>query len=296
MFELVRWTSPEPVAALLRRWQRRPVQRLTLLIPIRQARRVKAARTARMMAASTMRHRRGCGLGRAKGEGMTGKAAKSDQASLNVVIRGAEKTFDNAERLFHEAEILAKDGAVARALCLHQISLEECSKVGTLGAWAVGLLVGFEVDQKEVLAAVARHGAKNKSNAYMLVPSEAEKDARSRGDSEAWMAAFKKTQDDFHETSNKAALYVDWIDGEFVAPSERITKEMLVEIAETNAKFLGYAHTQLKMLSRLEASPDEMRDLLFVKQAEWLRGEKPDDLTIALFSSFLVAQRLKPKG
>jgi hypothetical protein len=35
---------------------------------------------------------------------------------------------------YHEAEILAKIGAVARALCLHQISLEECSKVNNLGA------------------------------------------------------------------------------------------------------------------------------------------------------------------
>ncbi|WP_193603374.1 hypothetical protein [Agrobacterium sp. MS2] len=28
------------------------------------------------------------------------KAAKGDQASLAVLVRGAEKTFDNAERLF----------------------------------------------------------------------------------------------------------------------------------------------------------------------------------------------------
>jgi hypothetical protein len=34
--------------------------------------------------------------------------AKKDQASLDVIVRGAEKTFDNAERLFQEAEILAK--------------------------------------------------------------------------------------------------------------------------------------------------------------------------------------------
>ncbi|MBR1034339.1 AbiV family abortive infection protein [Bradyrhizobium japonicum] len=39
----------------------------------------------------------------------------------------SEKTFDNAEKLYFEAELLAKAGATARALCLHQISLEECS-------------------------------------------------------------------------------------------------------------------------------------------------------------------------
>src|SRR6266403_4803710 len=78
-------------------------------------------------------------------ESMVEKAAKSNQASLDILVRGAEKTFDNAERLFREAEILAKGGAVARALCLHQISLEEGSKVNNLGAWAISLVLGFEV-------------------------------------------------------------------------------------------------------------------------------------------------------
>ena len=157
-------------------------------------------------------------------EAMVEKAAKPNQASLDILVRGAEKTFDNAERLFREAEILAKGGAVARALCLHQISLEECSKVNNLGAWAISLVFGFEVDQKKVLAAFGRHAAKNKSNAYMLEGSEAEKDAKSRGDWEAALAVFKQTQDEFHATSNQAknaSLYVDWVDGEFVAPSQR---------------------------------------------------------------------------
>lgn len=231
------------------------------------------------------------------------KAAKRDQAPLDVLVRGAEKTFDNAERLFYEAELLAKAGAVARALCLHQISLEECSKVNNLGAWAVSLVLGFEVDQKKVLASFGRHAAKNRSNAYMLKGSEAETDAKARGDWETAMAAFRQTQDEFHETSNRAknaALYVDLVDGEFAAPSERITDEMLTEITERNAEFLGYAHNGLKMLRRLEQAPDEMKDLLsaFVEQAEKLREEKPDDMMGAmetLLSDFLEEGKLKLK-
>ena len=235
---------------------------------------------------------------------MIEKATKPDQASLDVLVRGAEKAFDNAERLFHEAELLAKGGAVARALCLHQISLEECSKVNNLGAWAVSLVLGLELDQKKVLAAFGRHAAKNKSNAYMLEGSEAEKDAKARGDWEAAMEAFKQTQGEFHETSNSAknaSLYVDWIDGEFVAPSERITNEMLAEITERNAEFLGYAHNGLKMLRRLEKAPAEMRGLLsgFVEQAEKLRDEKSDDFMGAietLLSGFLEEGKQKLKG
>jgi len=232
------------------------------------------------------------------------KAAKHDQAPLAVLVRGAEKTFDNAERLFYEAELLAKAGAVARALCLHQISLEECSKVNNLGAWAVSLVLGFEVDQRKVLAAFGRHAAKNRSNAYMLKGSEAETDAKARGDWEAAMEAFRLTQDEFHETSNRAknaSLYVDWVDGEFAAPSERITNEMLAEITARNAEFLGYAQSGLKMLRRLETSQDVMKGLLtpFVEQAEKLRAEKPDDLMGAmetLLSGFLEEGKQKLKG
>jgi hypothetical protein len=75
-----------------------------------------------------------------------------DRGLLGVLVRGAEKTFDNAEKLYFEAETLAKTGATARALCLHQISLEECAKVETLGAWATSLLAGQKVDADKVVA------------------------------------------------------------------------------------------------------------------------------------------------
>jgi AbiV family abortive infection protein len=67
------------------------------------------------------------------------------------------KTFDNAEKLNLEAELLVRAGSTARALCLHQISLEECSKIENMGAWATSLLLGFEVDQNKILAAFRRH-------------------------------------------------------------------------------------------------------------------------------------------
>lgn len=44
------------------------------------------------------------------------KAAKSDNAPLAVLVRSAEKTLNNAQHLFFEAELLAKAGAVARGL------------------------------------------------------------------------------------------------------------------------------------------------------------------------------------
>lgn len=235
---------------------------------------------------------------------MAEAAPKDEQALLAALVRGAEKTFDNAEQLFREAELLAAAGAVARALCLHQLSLEECSKVDTLGAWAVSELLGFAVDQKKVLAALSRHAAKNKANAYMLEVSEAEEEARARGDLGAALEAFKKTQAAFHASSNtakNAALYVDWVDGAFVAPAERITPEMLTEITERNAEFLGFAWNNLKMLQRLETRPDDVRAVLagFVEKAEKLRADKPDDGIAAfdeLIAGFLEEGKAKLKA
>jgi AbiV family abortive infection protein len=95
-----------------------------------------------------------------------GWASKIDRTFLSALVLGAEKTFDNAEKLYFETALLAKADAIARALCL-QISLEECSKVENLGAWIASLLSGLPVDQNKVLAAFGRHSSKNKSNAYM---------------------------------------------------------------------------------------------------------------------------------
>jgi AbiV family abortive infection protein len=215
------------------------------------------------------------------------EATKTEQTTLEALVRGAEKTFANAEQLFREAQLLGEAGAVARALCLHQISLEECSKLDMLGAWAVTRLLGFEVNQKQMLAALARHAAKNKTNAYMLALSRDEEEAQAAGDFDAAREAFKQIQVRFHANSNaakNAALYVDWVEGAFVAPAERITAAMLAEIIDRNAEFLGFAHNHLKTLQRLEANPDIIRELLsdFVEKAEKLRTERPDNLMAEL--------------
>ncbi|WP_189523734.1 hypothetical protein, partial [Mesorhizobium sp. M4B.F.Ca.ET.215.01.1.1] len=67
------------------------------------------------------------------------------------------------------------------------------------------------------------------------------------------------------------------------------------------AEFLGNSHNSLKMLRRLEESPDKMRGLLsgFVEQVEKLREEKQDnpmEAMEALLSSFLEAGMRELKG
>jgi len=212
-----------------------------------------------------------------------------DSALLNALVLGAEKIFENAENLYREGLVLAKEGAIARALFLHQISLEECSKIDNMGAWVVSLVSGHEVNQTKMLAAFARHSSKNKTNAYMLEGSEAEEAAKKRGDWKAARNEFRKFQADFHERSNtakNAALYVDWKAGEFVAPKERISVEMLNEVGARNESFLGYAYNNLRMLKRVAEKPEEMRSQTeeFIAAAEKLRAAKPEDAGPAIDS------------
>ena len=144
--------------------------------------------------------------------------------------------------------------ALNRALFLHQISLEECGKVEMLGAWATSLLIGFKVDTQKMSKELASHRAKNNANSYFLPVSDAERQARATSDVPAAVKAFMGgQQSDFHKQSNLAknsSLYVDFENGEFSAPSDRVTEAMVHETASRNAEFLALTGPKVEMMSR----------------------------------------------
>jgi AbiV family abortive infection protein len=214
-----------------------------------------------------------------------------DRKLLSELVRGAEKTFENAEALFREAKILSAAGALCRALFLHQISLEECAKIETMGAWATSVLASIPVDGKKVLAGLTRHANKNRTNAYMLEGSAEETAAKERGDWEAAVGEFKKLQKEFHAKSNaakNASLYVDFEDGKFVPPVDRITADMLAETAARNETFLGLMFPNLEMLLKWKRAPEDAQEVIvaFVGLAEAMKAEKADD-AIAAFNKLL---------
>jgi AbiV family abortive infection protein len=102
--------------------------------------------------------------------------------TIKHLIEGTELTFRNANLLFNEARNLTETKAYSRASFLHQISIEECSKVEMLGAAAAELMIGREVDFKALERALRSHEVKNRSNAYYLKGSKAEMAARRSGD------------------------------------------------------------------------------------------------------------------
>jgi AbiV family abortive infection protein len=231
-----------------------------------------------------------------------------DRALLAELARGAQKMFENAEALYREAKILSAAGSLARALFLHQISLEECAKIEIVGAWAVSLLAGIPVEKKKVLAGFASHARKNRINAYMLEGSAEEQAAKARGDWKTALEEFKKLQGEFHEKSNEAknaSLYVDFEDGRFVTPVERIADGMLTETAAWNEKFLRHMYLKLEMLLKWDNAPEVVQERIvaFVNLAEDTKGQKPDTAMAAirkLIDDFVeiehAMQAVKPEG
>lgn len=76
----------------------------------------------------------------------------TEKQLLQEIVRGAQLAFENAEKLYQEAQLLGSSGAFARALTLHQISMEECSKVDMLGTAAISLVLGHPVDINKLAA------------------------------------------------------------------------------------------------------------------------------------------------
>ena len=187
------------------------------------------------------------------------------RALLQVLARGAEKIFENAEQLYQEAQLLCATGHLSRALFLHQISTEECAKVETLGAYAASYMLGHPVELKNMRAFFHSHEKKNWSNAYFLAVSEEEKGARRAADVKAARAAFEKTQEQFHQESNTAknsALYVDFDGKIFTAPVEVVNETKVAAFKDQNEKFLSIAHNSMKLLQNCENFPTEKMEQL----------------------------------
>ena len=201
-----------------------------------------------------------------------------------TLIDGARKTVQNADELFDEARLLADAGHVARALLLHQISLEECGKLEMLYVATAEVLRGQAIDKKRLSRALSKHAAKNRTNAYFLAKSEAELAAEQQDDIGAAHEAFNELQADFHEKSNdlkNASLYVDY-DGLFRAPREVISAEHLDEVFNRNGTFMSMAFDKLAILLRwgadLDAAAAEIAQWWAVPGMDDLDRDKPDSL------------------
>lgn len=202
----------------------------------------------------------------------------------NTLIDGAQKTVMNADELFDEARLLAGAGHVARALLLHQISVEECGKLEMLYVATAEVLRGQAIDMKRLTRAFSKHAAKNRTNAYFLAKSEAELAAEEQDDIGAAHQAFNELQDEFHEKSNElknASLYVDY-DGSFSAPREVISAEHLDDVFNRNGAFMSMAFHKLTILLRwkadLYAAATEVADLWAMLDMDELDRDKPETL------------------
>ena len=86
---------------------------------------------------------------------------EKNMALLAEFARGGELIFDNAEQLYREACVLRDHEAFSRALCLHQLSNEECGKLNILGGYAMTITLGDDFDPAKMAKALRDHEAKN---------------------------------------------------------------------------------------------------------------------------------------
>lgn len=183
---------------------------------------------------------------------------EKDKATLDELMRGAQLAFDNADALYNEAQLLGTSGAFARALTLHQISMEECSKLDILCAAATGIVMGHPVDLDKLAGRLRQHKVKNYNNAYLSARTEAEIEAAKRGDGAAAVQIFKARQADIHQllnTNKNASLYVDFEGGKFVAPSEKISEEMAAQLQQVNATLMQHGASSLQVLRTMVEAP-----------------------------------------
>jgi AbiV family abortive infection protein len=131
---------------------------------------------------------------------------ETERQLLEEIVRGAQLIFENAKTLYNEAQLLGTNGAFARALTLHEISTEECSKVDMLCAAAISLLMGHSLDLNELATRFRQHKVKNYNNAYMSVTTDAEQEARKRADVARAIQIFKTHQADIHRWLNTKKL------------------------------------------------------------------------------------------
>jgi AbiV family abortive infection protein len=169
---------------------------------------------------------------------------------VQLLMDGLFKTFQNADELYDEAHYLAERGSLARAVLLHQISLEECGKAEMLGVAIFSALRGEVVDMTQLKRLFSRHEGKNRTNAYFLPTSELEETARENNDIEAATKAFGDIQTKFHKDSNtlkNSSLYVDF-DGKFVSPRDVVTEKTLAEMRERNREFIAMAYQKVSVV------------------------------------------------
>lgn len=196
--------------------------------------------------------------------------------------RGGEMIFDNAQQLNREARLLRENGAFARSVCLHQLSNEECGKIDIVGAWAMSLVLGHEVDPNRTSRALRDHKAKNYTNAYFSGLTDEERSARERRDWRAALKLFRSRQAEIHDafnTQKNAALYVNFENGTFSAPKEAITEAQADEMALVNDYFLWIAENHVRLLKSLESNDRGLRTSArrLVTRLQELKTQQPED-------------------
>lgn len=193
------------------------------------------------------------------------------------LILFSKAVLKNAELLFKEAELLAKNNCLPRAYFLHQISLEECAKIEIFGHFCVRYFRLGKIEFSRLKSKIISHKSKNITNAYFQRLTDGELKAIKKGDSALFAKEFFKMRERFHKERNyykNSALYVDIDKDRPLSPQDHFDKKIIKFINEENREYIYLARLKIGVMQYIEKNPKAIETKEMKKRIKSLLDNK----------------------
>lgn len=173
-------------------------------------------------------------------------------SNAREIIHGMKLIRDNVQSLFDEACLLADNGHLARAFTLFQLLNEESAKVEVLAASIIERNL-HKNDIQKIMRRLQSHSTKNKINAYSSIPMST--------DEYCDPSIFKNKQNDFHckfNTLKNASLYVDFQNGSFETPLQKIKEKDLKEVVSICKSQIIMCNMAITVVEKYITDPEKL--------------------------------------
>ncbi|MCF7487105.1 AbiV family abortive infection protein [Vibrio sp. A2-1] len=196
------------------------------------------------------------------------------------LINGACRTLRNGQLLCEEAELLHNNKMFARSYALSHLAREEIAKSMIIYDVIIKVKGKKKVNWKDFDRKFRCHKAKIiNDNGLTLLIAKTIKDNSIKLN---FSALFNSGSIEFSNKRKNQSLYVDWEDGKFVSPDDKISESLSkrnLEIAFYKAVFVTDIILSLESLDKLSA--DEIKGIFPLDNVEEEREKFIRNLKLA---------------
>lgn len=190
---------------------------------------------------------------------------KSNPPSWRKLMQGAIKIIENAQRLCDESELLHKNKMFARSYTLSHLAREETGKSLMIASAALKLASGKEIDWKKLSRRMASHSEKiiiDKTISDILFGSSMIESGLDP------VVMYSDHSVKFTNNRKNGSLYVNYMGGEFVSPTELITDKL----SERNLSLAAYrtayvSETILKLQGFTKIDDETVKGVIDIDEA-----------------------------